>query len=361
MVKASVIWLNYNSMNFIDIALRSLESFLDLDFDGYEVIIVDNASTDGSFERIKKFIEEHKPSSVRVRIIRNDENLGYAGGMNVGWDARDPDSKYVAFANNDLIPTPQSLTKLIEYMDGDERVGAVSGLIYYGDGKTIYSAGGWVNEIWFFDGICGKFMANECPGINKEHYVTYPDGAYMVTKVDAVRKAMPNGKPFIDETFLYLDDALLGLILWNKGCKIKYIPVTTGIHYAGKTTGITKVYRPSMGFYYISRGFAIFSKIIQTRYSHIRNLIISELLLASAALCKIADGRFCFYIYGYKDAELLADLIIYRIGFLTLYNAPYIKTDLLNLFPYILMYGYIGQGSHKTYSFEDFHILYENN
>ncbi|GAB6946701.1 hypothetical protein JCM16161A_08310 [Vulcanisaeta sp. JCM 16161] len=110
-VKASVIWLNYNSMNFIDIALRSLESFLNLDFGDYELIVVDNASTDGSFERIRKFVEEHKPSSVKVKIIRNDRNLGYAGGMNIGWDARDPDSKYVAFANNDLIPTPQSLAK----------------------------------------------------------------------------------------------------------------------------------------------------------------------------------------------------------------------------------------------------------
>ncbi|WP_054855779.1 glycosyltransferase [Vulcanisaeta sp. JCM 16161] len=124
MVKASVIWLNYNSMGFIDIALRSLESFLNLDFGDYELIVVDNASTDGSFERIKRFVEERRPSNVRVKVIRNDRNLGYAGGMNIGWDARDPDSKYVAFANNDLITTPESLTKLIEHMEGDEKVGA---------------------------------------------------------------------------------------------------------------------------------------------------------------------------------------------------------------------------------------------
>ncbi|BDR92686.1 glycosyltransferase [Vulcanisaeta souniana] len=97
MVKASVVWLNYNSMRFIDIAIKSLDSFLNLDFDGYELIVVDNTSTDGSFERIKKFIEEKRPSGVRVRVIRNERNLGYAGGMNVGWEARDPDSKYVAF------------------------------------------------------------------------------------------------------------------------------------------------------------------------------------------------------------------------------------------------------------------------
>ena len=142
MVRASVVWLNYNSMRFIDIALRSLESFLNLDFEGYELIIVDNASTDGSFEAIKKYVDEHR-RNIKVKVIRNDRNLGYAGGMNVGWEARDPESKYVAFANNDLIATPESLTKLIEYMEGDEKISAVSGLIYFGDGRTIYSAGGW--------------------------------------------------------------------------------------------------------------------------------------------------------------------------------------------------------------------------
>jgi len=103
MVRASLIWLNYNSSSFIDIALRSIESALSLDFDDYDVIVVDNASSDGSFERIRKFVEGRKPSSVRVKFVRSDANGGYAGGMNLGWEARDPETKYVAFLNNDLI------------------------------------------------------------------------------------------------------------------------------------------------------------------------------------------------------------------------------------------------------------------
>ena len=93
MVKVSLIWLNYNSSGFIDIALRSIESALSLDFNDYEVIVVDNASSDGSFERIRKFVEERKPGSVRVKFVRSDANRGYAGGMNLGWEARDPLAK----------------------------------------------------------------------------------------------------------------------------------------------------------------------------------------------------------------------------------------------------------------------------
>ena len=65
-------------MKFIDIVLKSLESFLNLNFDDYEIIIVDNASSDGNFEIIKKYIVENK-RDVKVKIIRNERNLGYTG------------------------------------------------------------------------------------------------------------------------------------------------------------------------------------------------------------------------------------------------------------------------------------------
>jgi glycosyltransferase involved in cell wall biosynthesis len=99
MVRASLIWLNYNSSSFIDIALKSIESVLSLDFDDYGVIVVDNASGDGSFERIRKFVEERKPGNVRVKFVVSDANRGYAGGINLGWEARDPLAKACVGSN----------------------------------------------------------------------------------------------------------------------------------------------------------------------------------------------------------------------------------------------------------------------
>jgi len=84
MVRASLIWLIYNSSGFIDIALGSAESILNLDFDDYEVVIVDNASSDGSFEVIMRFVKEKRLGNVRVKFVRSDANRGYAGGMNLG-------------------------------------------------------------------------------------------------------------------------------------------------------------------------------------------------------------------------------------------------------------------------------------
>jgi GT2 family glycosyltransferase len=236
MVRVSLIWLNYNSLNFMDIALKSIESVLSLDFDGYEVVIVDNASSDGSFERIRRFVEERKPSSVRVKFVRSDTNRGYAGGMNLGWEARDLETKYVAFLNNDLILEPSSLRELIDYMEGDDKIAAANGLIYLGDGGRIYSAGGYATDHWDFGSICWDSFEHECPGINKPHYVTYADGAYMLIKAEAIRRTCPDGKPFIDETFLYLDDVLLILMLWNREYGVAYVTVRSGLHYANLTT-----------------------------------------------------------------------------------------------------------------------------
>jgi len=139
--KISVIWLNYNSKKFLSLALASLNSMFNMDVENFEIIIVDNASTDGSFESIVKFVNSKGRMRHKVRIIRSDKNRGYSGGMNLGWEARDHDSKYVAFLNNDLIADTVSLREIVERMDAEPDVGAASGLIHFGDGRTIFSAG----------------------------------------------------------------------------------------------------------------------------------------------------------------------------------------------------------------------------
>jgi GT2 family glycosyltransferase len=345
MVKASLIWLNYNSSGFIDIALRSIESALRLDFDDYEVVIVDNASGDGSFERIRKFIEEKKPSNVRVKFVRSDANRGYAGGMNLGWKARDPETKYAAFLNNDLILEPNSLRELINYMEGDDKIAVASGLTYIGDGRRIFSAGGYITDHWYFGSICWDSFEHECPGINKPHYVTYASGEYMVVKTEIIKRVCPDGKPFIDETFLYLDDNLLGLILWNRGYRAVYVPVKSGIHYASLTTGPSKT-----GLYYGKRATTIGINVMSTKLTYIRQLYIARRLVGYRLLSLINRRRreeYSMILRAVRDGLKLSPIIERRVGILDLKKAPHVHVNTIDALLELLQIKKIGRVNHE--------------
>jgi GT2 family glycosyltransferase len=130
--------------------------------------------------------------------------------MNLGWLTRDPESKYIAFLNNGLVIYPLSLREIVEYMESDAKVGAASDLIYYGDGKTVYSARGLVTELWSAGGICWTLSEHECYGKDRPHYVTYADGTYMVVNTEIVKAvaciASPSStKRFYTSTTMYQD------------------------------------------------------------------------------------------------------------------------------------------------------------
>jgi GT2 family glycosyltransferase len=161
-------------------------------------------------------------------------------------------------------------------------------LIYLGDGGRIYSAGGYATDHWEFDDICRGATEHERPGINKPYYVTYADGAYMLVKAEAIRRNCPDGKPFIDETFLYLDDNLLGLILWNRGYRAAYVSVKSGIHHVSLTTGLA---RRGSGLYYSYRASTIGINVIKTKLTYIKQLYIARRLIGYWLLSIINKQR----------------------------------------------------------------------
>ena len=122
---ASVVVLNWNGRDCIRLCLRSL---LSQTYSNYEVIVVDNASTDGSAE----IVEEEFPE---VRLIRNKRNLGFAAGNNVGIKAAR--GEFIVLFNNDAFADENWLARLVDEVSRDPKVGIASGPIYYCEPKDV--------------------------------------------------------------------------------------------------------------------------------------------------------------------------------------------------------------------------------
>lgn len=271
--RVSILWVNYNSMKMLNIIKKSLEGVAGLDYPSYEVVIVDNGSTDGSYQEIKRIA---KRLPVDKKIVRLERNLGFTGGNNVAYRARDPDSKYIALLNNDAIPFQDSLRRLVEYAESVEGSGAVQGLLIDPRTGLVDTAGEILTELLIAYQL---YHGRNASDIGNAFYVTYADGAYSVYKIGAVRKATGyNDKIFDDEMFAYFDDSILGLQLWNAGFKVISCPILAGYHRRSSTFIQVK----PLQLYLMSRGYIALNEICNSRYKAlIKGSMLRRALLQS--------------------------------------------------------------------------------
>lgn len=125
----SVIVLNWNGNRFLSDCLGSLSS---QDYPNYEVLLVDNGSTDGSVEFVKKEFGKN----ANLKIIALKENHGFSKGNNIG--IRRAQGDYVIILNNDTIVRENFITELIEIAENECQIGSV--------GCKILSQKG---DVWF--------------------------------------------------------------------------------------------------------------------------------------------------------------------------------------------------------------------
>ena len=109
--KVSTVVVSWNNRDFLGRCLGSLPA-------GTEIIVVDNASTDGSAE----YVAESFPG---VRLIRHDSNLGFAAGVNRA--AHEATGEYLLLLNPDAEATPLSVERLVEFLDEHVTCGAAAG------------------------------------------------------------------------------------------------------------------------------------------------------------------------------------------------------------------------------------------
>jgi GT2 family glycosyltransferase len=324
--KISIIWLNYNSMKILPLVLQSLESVASVDCpsDRFELIIVDNGSTDGSFEKVREFVERR--SGLRKKIIKLDRNLGFTGGNNIGFMARDRESKYVLLLNNDAVLLQHGLKVLVEYAEGFERLGGLQGVVLRYGTRIIDSTGGFLDELLRPHRLGAGY---EHPWVlRRPVYVTYVDGVAALFRVESVLRCVGN-KLFVDELFAYYDDSSLCLLLW--GCGYPSISVPEAVAYHARSSTFKGM---SFSYIYLPARNRIASMLVSnSRHKQVlllymlRNVATS--LLGSGSEVSKALAR------AFVDGVRLGRILRRKGLFIDLYKAPIIRVDpkeLIHLF-----------------------------
>jgi len=200
---ASVIIVNYNGRAFIK---ECIDSVLKSNYPHFEIIIIDNASTDGSAKFIKElFINKLKKKksqlvnpSVRnepiIKLVESKKNLYFTGGSNLG--AQKAKGKKLIFLNSDTVVDKNWLKELVAISKNHPRYLIQPKILFYKNKKTIDNVGGKYTFFGFGYGIGrGKI---DCGQYDKNYPIDYANGTCFLINKKFFKKL--NG---FDERFHY--------------------------------------------------------------------------------------------------------------------------------------------------------------
>ena len=213
--RVSVIVLNYNGLAFLNACFSSLRQ-VDYPKDKIEIIMVDNASVDGSIDYAKNNFPD-------IKILRNDSNLGFSRGNNVG--LREARGEFVLILNNDTRIDRDCIRAMVEVARSDDRVGIVAPKIYFmGRQNTINNAGSFLLwNGWAVDRGYGEVDKGQYDWVEE---VFAACGACMLC-----RKAMLEDVGLLDENiFAYFEDTELSWRARLRGWKVVYTPRAVVYH-----------------------------------------------------------------------------------------------------------------------------------
>ncbi len=218
--RCSIVILNLNGRHHLKPCFDTLRE-LDYPADRFEVVLIDNASTDGSVEEMRR---DHS----WVRLIINERNVGFSVGCNQGAEAS-PEAEVLVFINNDMRVEPGFLRELVSPLVRGE-CQATTAKMYSWDGKLLNSAGGGMN----FHGIGIQRGLNVEPGPDYDwpRKTLFACGGAMAMRRDLFLEL----GGFDPEFFAYYEDVDLGWRTWVQGHEVWYVPDAVCYHHHSSTS-----------------------------------------------------------------------------------------------------------------------------
>ena len=208
--KVSIIIVNYNGKELLQ---KCLDSLLKVNYNNFEIILVDNNSTDGSVE----FITKNYPSLI---IIKLDSNKGFAEPNNVA--AKISKGKYLLFLNNDTVVTPNFISEMVKVMETDKKIAICQSLLLKPDG-SVDSSGDFIDHL----GV----VYNSKTEIDEIREVSSARGASMLVRSDIFEKL----DGFDQKFFVTFEDVDLCWRSWILGYRVLIIPTSIVYHEGGIT------------------------------------------------------------------------------------------------------------------------------
>lgn len=233
-IELSIVVVNYNTrMLILDCIASILQHAQGLSI---EIIIIDNASTDGSADAIR----QHYPE---VRLIANEKNVYFSAANNQGIKAAQ--GKYVLVLNPDTIIQGNTLGQLVEYMIKHDTVGAATTTMFFPDGKIQRNGSrnvtfGYLIYQYTF---IGKLLRTRTQMLNNWLWYDTWDrkseqevGVLPGSVIIAERKLWLNLNGFREEMLLYFSDDYFSISTRQLGKKTMYVPTDGIIHYENAST-----------------------------------------------------------------------------------------------------------------------------
>ncbi len=264
-IDMSIVLVCWNNKAYLDPCLKSLfEAGLKCSFD---VIVVDNGSTDGS----QQMLAEKYPD---VKLIQNPGNVGLGKASNQGIEATN--GHYVLLLNNDTLVNAAALDMLVEFLDAHPEAGAVAGKLLNPDGtfQSGFAPFSTLTEEFLIATHIGEWLWPGYPshGDSKE----IRDTGWLSSACLLLRRSALDKVGLLDDSyFIYGDEADLQYRLNKAGWKVYYQPASAIIHFGGRSMDRWKrrkmVYRGKMLFY-------------QKNYGFLRTFLLRLLLLVMSTL-----------------------------------------------------------------------------
>ncbi len=229
MGEISAIIVSWNACGFLRNCLNSIRKTAG--FVVCEVVVVDNASTDGSPE----MVEEEFPE---VKLVRAGENLGFAKANNLG--IRHATGSYLALVNSDVVIHPECLQRLLAFLKARKDVGLVGPKILGGDGclqrtcRRLPTVWNTLCRSIALDDVFGHyplFSGREMRHWNHETEapVEVLSGCFWLARHEAVEDVGGLDERF----FFYAEDVDWCKRFWDAGWKVIFFPEATATHFGG--------------------------------------------------------------------------------------------------------------------------------